>query len=570
MGLAEDVAFEMNTPVETAPAASQILKEKLEALRRRHVSVAVLTGLSMTAVITIEVLAIAMFADWWLELPWGIRLVSLLAQVGLFTTLAGLLVVRPILRQPGEDELALMVEKARPEFRSRLIAAVQLARPGAVPIGASESLAEKVILEAEERARPADFRQIVGMERLKRFGLMAVIVPLLGFAGFIYGRNVCTDLLKRVFLSNVAVPRKTRIFVPDGDRVVGIGDTIRLECFVQGVMPSYGSVEVKYRSKRAQTFPLEQNRDNRIHFGRVLENVQEGFTYHFQLGDGVSPEHEVKALPRPNVESIDCEQIFPGYTGLPSRPRQLGDLSLLAGSVLKLRITATKDLQAAALNLIGSGRELPLALDPARPRSLDGVFTIPLRGLTGFQIHMLDRENMESRDEAVYRVDILPDKVPVVRLTYPDRKEELVTRHVNMLMAFEASDDFQIKKVRLRYKTSSMEQEGEKATELELNGESPQKLRRRFEWKIAEALPGIAEGSIIEYWIEVEDNNDATGPGFGVSEHQLARVVSEAEKRADLLNRAGDYLGSINDVAQDQEKLNQSLGALIRAKAGLR
>jgi hypothetical protein len=36
------------------------------------------------------------------------------------------------------------------------------------------------------------------------------------------------------------------------------------------------------------------------------------------------------------------------------------------------------------------------------------------------------------------------------------------------------------------------------------------------------------------------------------------------------LNRAGDYLGSINDVAQDQEKLNQSLGALIRAKAGLR
>ncbi|MDB6034026.1 MAG: hypothetical protein JWM16_4364, partial [Verrucomicrobiales bacterium] len=58
------------------------------------------------------------------------------------------------------------------------------------------------------------------------------------------------------------------------------------------------------------------------------------------------------------------------------------------------------------------------------------------------------------------------------------------------------------------------------------------------------------------------------GPGIGRSEHQLAKVVSESEKRADLLNRAGDYLGSINDVATDQEKLNRSLGTIIREKSG--
>ena len=75
---------------------------------------------------------------------------------------------------------------------------------------------------------------------------------------------------------------------------------------------------------------------------------------------------------------------------------------------------------------------------------------------------------------------------------------------------------------------------------------------------------------MIEYWLEAEDNNNVTGPGVGTSEHQLARVVSEAEKRADLLNRAGDYLGSISDVAGDQERLNKNLGAIIRAKTGLR
>jgi hypothetical protein len=75
---------------------------------------------------------------------------------------------------------------------------------------------------------------------------------------------------------------------------------------------------------------------------------------------------------------------------------------------------------------------------------------------------------------------------------------------------------------------------------------------------------------VIEYWIEAVDNNNATGPGIGVSEHQFAKVVSESEKRADLLNRAGDYLGSISDVAADQDKLNRNLGLIIREKVGLK
>ena len=66
--------------------------------------------------------------------------------------------------------------------------------------------------------------------------------------------------------------------------------------------------------------------------------------------------------------------------------------------------------------------------------------------------------------------------------------------------------------------------------------------------------------------MEVEDNNDVTGPGVGVSDHHLARVVSETEKRADLLNRAGDFLGTIGDVTGDQEKINLNLGKIILDK----
>ncbi|MEY2407337.1 MAG: hypothetical protein QOF48_7 [Verrucomicrobiota bacterium] len=548
---------------------SVLLEERIEALRMRHVSVAVLTGLAMAVVVCVELLALAMFLDWWLDLPWGVRLVSLVLQIGLLSYILFRFILAPVLRQPDTDELALMVERKRPEFRSRLIASLQLTRPNAVAPGASSSLVGALVEETEALARPGDFRKLVPTDRLKKFAMLAVMIPVMAAFGFAAGHETCGALLKRVLLSTIPVPRKTHILVPDGHRVVGRGDTVRLAAFVQGIIPAQGEVEVKFRSRRTQEFPLEQNRDSRNHFARTLENVQDDFTYRFHLGDGVSETFNVRTVARPTVATIECEQEYPSYTGIPAAKRSLGDLSLLAGSLLRLKVTATKEVQSAEIKLVGVESNVVLRLGTADKREMRGQFSVPAKGLTGFQIQMLDVENMESRDSAVYRVDVLPDKPPAVRITYPERKEELVTRQATMLVGFEASDDFQIAKVRLKYKTDAADAGAEKSIEMDLGGEAPQRLKRRYEWKLAETLPGLAEGSQVEYWLEAEDNNNVTGPGIGFTDHQLMKVVSPEEKRADLLNRAGDYLGSISDVASDQEKLNKNLGQIIRAKAGI-
>ena len=102
--------------------------------------------------------------------------------------------------------------------------------------------------------------------------------------------------------------------------------------------------------------------------------------------------------------------------------------------------------------------------------------------------------------------------------------------------------------------------------ELDLGTNVVKETRNVYEWKLRDFQPPLAEGTRIEFWIEAEDNNDVTGPGIGTTEHQLVRVVSENDKRADLLNRAGDFIGTINDVTGDQEKLNTNLGLLIFEK----
>jgi hypothetical protein len=395
---------------------------------------------------------------------------------------------------------------------------------------------------------------------------MAGLVVLVGGAGFFYGRATTYDLLKRVFLSNVPVPRQTRVIVPNGDRVIGRGDDIRLEAFADGIEPAEGKIELRHESRRDQEFALEQNEANQAHFGRTIENVQESFTYRIFLNDGVSATHTVTAIPRPTVAAIECTQIYPAYTGLEPVARPIGDLSLLAGSRLQVRVTATKDITQAGLRLVGPDEINLMIVDPANPRSLSGEFTVPVSGMNGFSILMVDTEEMESRDAAVYRVEIIPDRPPQVRVIEPDRKEELVTRTAALRFNITLQDDFGVATVRLHYKVTLFEPGDEQVLELRPNEIDRLLLDPRaggFDWDLTRLRPPIIEGTLIEYWFEAVDNNDATGPGIGRSEHQLLRVVSYAEKLADAWNRASDSLSGIEDVTEDQERANKNLGTII-------
>lgn len=71
---------------------------------------------------------------------------------------------------------------------------------------------------------------------------------------------------------------------------------------------------------------------------------------------------------------------------------------------------------------------------------------------------------------------------------------------------------------------------------------------------------------MVEFWVEATDRRQDGGPGVGRSERYLLRIVTEAEKRADLLSRAGDAIGRLGDVALGQERLNETLGRIILEK----
>ena len=594
---------------------SAILRAKISSVRRKHVLVAIATGVAAALGAAVLCLAAGMLLDWWLTLAHGWRVAFLAVNVAVVVWILLYAVAAPVIFGPDDDEIALMVEDAQPAFRTRLIASVQLSRPNAVPAGASASLARAMVTQAESLAGPMDFGRVIKTDGLIKIVVLTMLIALLGGGLFAYGGETSRALLQRAFLVDVPIPRATRVLHVSGNLLAAKGDAVEILALADGVAPTSedrqklyikteGGRRTEYTLTRVNLDPqrveqirralgnatrearetetirarLESLKADAPIFGVTIENAQDSFAYTVRLNDGDSHKaHTVTVLPRPAVTKVEAKQVFPAYTGLGVQPRQLGDLTILQGSRLRLSITANKSLKRSRgggappnfVHFIGSDKDVPLTPDEKDNKLLSGEIDLP-PGTTGFSINLTDEYGLSSKDPAVYRVDLVPDKAPTVRIILPTRKEALLVREARHRVVFETADDYAIGKVALKYK---VDDGPEQAVLLDLQGKTPRSFTGEHLWQIAQVQPPSAtrpmlEGSVIEYWVEVEDTRNLPGvanggPNKGVSEHYMIRVGTKEEVRAQLAARLADVGSGLRTATDDQEGLAGRVQTLL-------
>ena len=563
------IAAPKTPPEHRLSDAAREIAARIRQVRGRQGRVALGRGLGMAVTALGAWLVSETVTDFLTNLPWLGRLAFFVAGVGGAGAALWQFGVRVWWWRMSDEAVALMVERALPEFRSRFIAAVQLAK--AAEGSASPALVRALVAETTAMAAQMKFDKVVKTGPRKKW-LRLAAAALAATAGLAaYGAHRTVPLVLRACLFNNAVPRQTVIRDVTGDRVIAIGDDLRIEAAAGGVVPAKGRLRVKTAKGKPQEFDLAANVDKPGSFARVLQSVQEPFDYVVALGDAESPSFHVKVKPRPSVASVECRQVWPAYTQLPPQRRALGDLKILAGSKLVLKVKASTAVKAGEIRLIGADRDKPVKTAPLQPAAEDktlltGEAAIPSDGVTGMTLQLVDEDGVESRGAAVYHIDVVRDAPPTIKIVWPDRREILLTREATALIAFEAKDDFGVAKVRLHYAVDWVEGGPHKTTDLDLGGALPKTITRRFDWKVGALVPHVEEGSVIDYWFEVSDANNVTGPGLGTIDHYQARIVSDAEKRADLANRLSDAMEGLSGVRQGQEELNAKLGEIIFEK----
>ena len=564
---------------ELVPSSSPVpprLARKLSGISQKYRFVHTSEQLARYLGAAVMLLTAQMFLDWLFDLSWFVRALILAADIGLSIFFFRKKVLPLLLRPPNREACALMVEKHWPKLRGRVIAAVQLAKPS---FGTnSPELVAAVQQETDLKTASLNFGHIVPARRLMRRLLIALVATVIWAGLMILVAPGSIALLERVFLLPAKVPRKTEVICLSGNMVIPEGESVLLEAQARGIVPSHGRVTMVDNSGRIQEITLDPENDHPDRFSLKVDRVDQPFTYTIRLNDGVSDAFQVKTVPRPNITSVDCEQIYPAYTGLDPVKRTVGNLALLAGSRLKIHAVANGKIVKAALKLIGLDKTLPLTIGGADAKDLQGEISIPATGLTGFSIEITNEAGITSGDDTQYRIDLIPDHPPAIQLTYPERLQELLTLKAKPPIAFLASDDFGLAKIFLCYRivpdqdpaadssTPTPPPAEAKKIEMDLGPGHPLNVKNWYSWDLSGIRPALSEGTTLEYWMEAEDDNDVNGPGITDSEHHTIKIVSELEKKADVMNRLMDNFSVITELQQDSEKIHKDLGNAIQGQ----
>jgi len=88
--------------------------------------------------------------------------------------------------------------------------------------------------------------------------------------------------------------------------------------------------------------------------------------------------------------------------------------------------------------------------------------------------------------------------------------------------------------------------------------------RGYYPWKISELSAGLPLGSVIQWRLQVTDTNNVTGPGIAYSEpmRQL-RLVSDADKRKELMDRMNEQIADIDKINDGQRENSQRTAKMV-------
>ena len=541
----------------------RVLRNKLARTRLSILAVELARRIAITFSVLVTLLTSLLFLDLLADLDIQTRSLLLFSIITLTAILTIWSLFSLITKWKNDETLALEIERKNKDFDSRLISSIQFAkRQAAFPENAPMSMIHNMILETKDVSKKFNFLKIVNPKALTRATLIFFVIIITSGIWVYSEKDNIPILVKRALGEQIEIPRDTTIIEEPNISKVGIGDNIQMTFKVKSKKTSElkANLNIEYNSGRNVKVSLERTEKEPDTYTGTIEDVPESFSFDAQIDDAKTETLTVTAIERPTIKNISATQVYPEFTKQSPTNHVPGDFTFFPGSEVTINIESSKELDSGNLKFLGLDNQMPLSVNEANKKEGVAKIKIPSQSLSGFSVSLTDSEEMDSKNNAIYKISLLTDLPPEIRITYPKRSEELVTRKATLLIKYEAIDRFGVNSINLKYKR----EENEIVTIPLMKEESSKKqISDSYEWNLGSLKTGLSEGDQIEYWLEASDQN-ISGLNISSSEKLSLKVVTPEEKRADLLGRTSDALGSVDEATNDQENLNKDLESIIR------
>jgi collagen type III alpha len=595
------MATDLKPQTRTAPAAKheQFVEQQLARARRR---IRKLDAVGSVLILLTGLLGYALVIaalDRAFDLPEAARVVALCVAGAAALAYLGLSVFRHIQWHVNPYYAARRLEQTIPDAKNSLINWLDL-RDQPMPGVIRGTLGRKAAADLNE----ADLEHAVSASRLWWLAAVAGALALALFIWLMTGPGQLTSLLRRAFFpfGKAAIATRTDITVVaprGGDVVLPKRQDVQIRVQVSGRVPRVNdpdALRVHYRYRQEDPFivrPLDRDDDGQWFRTVVADEVNDGFWYKVSGGDTETPVYQVKVRAQPHVSRFDVKFDYRPYLCRkplevrcgPSESRPRPDLKELRGTEVTLVARTNRTWRSGHLVLQEGPavRKLPGEEVANDPQARSFRFVMDRDGT--FAVHFVSTEDEPNVDRRPYKIEVIKDREPVVKLVKPGRNVTLPANGTLPLEGF-AQDDFGVKSMTLRLRVkkgapAAQVKEGTPQPDL-----APQPYRPGVSFKLAngtyptglyykdfvalekvktargQPFPLVA-GMVLEYWLEAVDNCDYPDAGGNVGKSQAYLVtITEPDRDKQRQKQRQDQAEKEQarhnqEQNRDQERRNQ-------------
>ena len=525
----------------------------LDRVRREQYGVRVLAGLLQFISIVLGLGLLIVGVETLLAPPSLVRW-GLLAVFAVVTVAAAISqVLRRMVENPADEEIALLVEAKQRDLHNELINAVRFSEDEAAT---RDGFVQAAISESARIAAKIEARGVISWRTVKRRGLVAVILVAAWAAALFFSHTRIVNALTRVMLptANVQKIGSVRIVnVIPGDTTVIAGDKLTVEAVLEGAPEGAAPVTQVFADKASvHEEPMIKAEANR--YVCDLLDIKTPRNYRVVVGDSRSRDFAIRVTERPLVTNIKARYTFPEYTGRKDETVEdtEGRIQAVRGTQVMLTVFANKRLDSARI-VLGNAEPIALTVAPdgasASTRSLLAI----VENASGV-VEITDAFN--CRNSRAISMVAVRDQPPNAKIVAPGEDRTLAVGET-LELAIRGTDDFGVVKAELVEKRAVASGGANRLNVVKTweQFSDHKTVTLHWRWKFDEKT--YRNGEIVRYFVRMIDGNTVDEPGVGASAEFTVRLEDMEAKQAERKEKLGNWQAELEKVLREQKELRK-------------
>lgn len=446
--------------------------------------------------------------------------------------------------------------------RDDLLNAMQLVSTERINTVYSSSMVDAAFHQIYLKVENIRFESVVDFRRAKQMIHYSSVVLLIFILLFMFVPGLGNASMRIInFDQEFLPPQKFYIEVQPGNVQITKGDDVHFKIKLHGDAPKKIFLSIKTNEQTEfKSIPLKVDSSGALKYD--LQNVRTSLVYFAGAENIFSDEFNIEVIDRPVIRNFEVTITPPFYSGLKQYSVQdNGNVSGLIGSLVNLKISSTKELKNAVLNFSDSS-SIKLSV---KGTEASGNFRITKD--VDYYAAIFDLSDKNNLSPITYSVKALGDDYPQIEIISPNKNTILANDNRQPLL-IKIADDFGFSKLILNYKIRiANSTDDTKFEKLELPVQKQRKEQDvNYIWNLS--LLNLAANDEVQYFMEVFDNDNVSGPKSTKSSTFLIRIPSlnellnladktQNEIQSDLketLKEAKDLTDELNKLSQDLKK----------------